>query len=197
MEAAPKRARHCVTHRDRAICRQPDHDQLGRQREGHRVTRHDERQRQPAAQPQPRERAAVSRGVAVHDVHLLARDRLAERVGERAQAMEVERHHLEPGVPGQLREHRPGAAADEHPVPAARELAADVGYYRRRARSAALVRELKDGERPVRHGTKLVILSGACTSSSPPTSQCRRRATAARNASCWRWCEGSRRSGTA
>src|SRR5947208_2023251 len=121
----------------------------------------------------------------------------ARRVGERAQAMEVERHHLEPGVPGQLREHRPGAAADEHPVPAARELAADVGYYRRRARSAALVRELKDGERPVRHGTKLVILSGACTSSSPPTSQCRRRATAARNASCWRWCEGSRRSGTA
>jgi len=155
MQAAPQRARDRRAHGDGTIGRDRHGDQRGRQREGHGVARDDEGMRQSPLPPQPRERAAVARGVAVRHVHARARHYVAERSGERTQATEVQGHELEPRVRRKPCEHRPGPTADQHAMPAPGELATQVRDRHGRAGPAALVRQLQDRERPGGHGSKL------------------------------------------
>src|SRR5207245_4196617 len=125
--------------------------------EGHGAPRDHERRWQGAAPAQPRQRAAVARGVRVHHVHALAGDDARERARQRAQARERERRHRQRRLPRQPREQGVLAAPDDHPVAAAGEVLTQTEDGLCGAGGTALVRQLQDGEGPVWHRPKVVI----------------------------------------
>src|SRR5206468_8483679 len=104
-----------------------------------------------------------------------------ERARQHTDARERERRQRQRRLPRQPREEGVLAAPDDHAVAAAGEVLTQTEDGLCGAGGTALVRQLQNGEGPVWHRPKVVILSRPCTSWWRRTSNCRRRVTAARS----------------
>jgi len=134
-------------HRDRAIGGETHGGHLGKPGERHRPAGDHECLRQSAANPKPRQRAAIVGGVAVHQVHALSGDQVLEATTERGSRLVVERTVLEArllGASDELGEQRPGTTRHDHTRPAFREVPAEVEDRPGRAGRPALMSGLQD-----------------------------------------------------